>query len=245
MMEKNLNRLIVSLDVPDIKEAEKLVSLLSCVVDIFKVGIQPFTAYGPQIIRMIQEKGKKVFLDLKYHDIPSIVAKAVKQALKLEVWALTIHTSGGFSMLKDAQRSLKKEAFNLHLNKPLILGVTVLTSLRERDLNQIGINRKVEKQVKRLAIMSHDAELDGVISSPREIRLIRKYCGENFVIITPGIRPEGTQTNDQKRNFTPLQAIKEGADYIIVGRPIIEADNPLQIASQISEEIKTTKESKN
>ncbi len=233
-----MNKLIVSLDVSDIKEAEKLVNTLSGVVDVFKVGIFPFMACGPQIIKMLQNKGKKVFLDLKYHDIPSIVARAVKYAVRMEIWALTIHASGGFSMLRETQKALKVEASAKNIKKPLLWGVTVLTSLKEKDLGQIGINRKVEKQVKRLAVMSRDAGLDGVISSSREIGLIRKYCGKKFLIITPGIRPEGSQINDQKRTLTPREAIKAGSDYLVVGRPIIQAENPLAVATQISKEIK-------
>ena len=236
-----MNKLIVSLDVSNIGEAEKIVNTLSDVADIFKVGIYPFMACGPQIIKMLQKKGKKVFLDLKYHDIPSIVSRAVKYAVKMEIWALTIHASGGFSMLRETQKALKVEATASNLKKPLLFGVTVLTSLKEKDLGQIGINRKVEKQVKRLALMSRDAGLDGVISSSRGIGLIRKYCGKKFLIVTPGIRPKGAQVNDQKRTLTPFQAIKEGADYLVIGRPIIQAENPLAVVSQILKEIEVAK----
>ncbi len=235
------SKLILALDVNDIKIAESLINSLITYVHIYKVGAYLFTAYGTEIIQMIHSKGGKVFLDLKYHDIPSTVANAVAEATKQQVWGLTVHTSGGFSMLKEAATTAHAKAKGLKINKPLVLGVTVLTSLKEADLHEMGINRKVENQVKRLAIMSKNAGLDGVIASPCEIELVRKYCGKDFVVITPGIRPEKFVLNDQKRVATPKEAIEKGADYIIVGRPIIKADDPQEVTKQILAEIQNEK----
>lgn len=231
------SKLIVALDVDNIKTAEILIGSLIKYADIYKVGSYLFTAYGNEIIELVHRKGGSVFLDLKYHDIPSTVANAVAEATKKKVWGMTIHTSGGFSMLKEAVKSVQTTAKELKITKPLILGVTVLTSLKEKDLGEIGINRKVEKQVKRLAIMASDAGLDGVVASAQEIETVRKNCGKDFIIATPGIRPKFAALNDQKRVMTPAEAIQKGADYLVIGRPIIEADDPAEAARQIVSEI--------
>lgn len=224
----NREKLIVALDVGTIEEAESLVDRLRTKVSIFKVGSILFTAYGPEIVKMVQKKGGKVFLDLKYHDIPHTVGKAVEQASALGVFALTLHTLGGFAMLKEAVKPVRK--LNSH---PLLWGVTVLTSLKEGDLFELGMNRKVEKQVKRLAKIAKNAGLDGVVASAREAPVVRRTCGSDFHIVIPGIRPEGYPADEHKRAVTPEQAIKAGADWIVVGRPIIQAKDPLAVVNQI------------
>ena len=230
-------KLIVALDVDNIKTAENLIGSLIKYADIYKIGSYLFTTYGPEIIEMVHRKGGKVFLDLKYHDIPSTVANAVSEATKKKVWGLTIHASGGFTMLKEAAKAAEKTAQELKITKPLVVGVTVLTSLQEKDLKELGLNRKVEKQVKRLAVIATDAGLDGVVASGQEIETVRKKCGKHFIIVTPGIRPKFAGLNDQKRVMTPAEAIEKGADYLVIGRPIIEANDPLEAARQIISEI--------
>lgn len=232
-----MSKLIVALDVNNINIAESLINSLITQVHIYKIGAYLFTAYGPEVIKMIRNKGGKVFLDLKYHDIPSTVANAVTEATKLGVWGMTVHTSGGFSMLKETVKAARETAEKLQIDKPLILGVTVLTSLREKDLDEMGINREVEKQVKRLAVMAQNAGLDGVIASAQEIELVRKNCGKDFIIATPGIRSKDAAVDDQKRVLTPQEAIEKGSDYLIVGRPITKAPDPIEAAKKIVGEI--------
>lgn len=228
-----LSKLIVALDVDDLKKAQGLVDQLKDYVSIFKVGSQLFTAHGPEAIKAIQARGGKVLLDLKYHDIPSTVANAVREAAKHGVWGVTVHASSGFWALKEAMKAAKEVANG----RPKILGITVLTSMKESDLRKIGMNRKVEKQVKRLAKMAKNAGLDGVVASAKEIGLIRKIGGRDFIVVTPGIRPQGAQVNDQRRVLTPKEAIARGADYIVVGRPIVKADDPVSVAKDILREI--------
>lgn len=174
------DKLIVALDIENIEKVKELVNELSPYVGIFKIGSILFTAHGPEAIKLVRDQGKKVFLDLKYHDIPSVVARAIKEATKKGVFMLTIHSSGGFGMLREAALEAKRASEELKMPRPLLLGVTVLTSLKEGDLAEMGMNRKVEKQVKKMAVLARNAGLDGVISSPEEIEVIRKNCGKDF-----------------------------------------------------------------
>ena len=228
-----LSKLIVALDVDDLKSAESLVDQLKDYVSIFKVGSQLFTSRGPEAIKAIQTKGCQVLLDLKYHDIPSTVFKAVREAAKHRVWGITIHASSGFWALKEAMKA-SKELANA---RPKILGITVLTSMKESDLRKIGMNRKVEKQVKRLAKLAKNARLDGVVASAKEIGIIRRTCRKDFLIVTPGVRPQGAELDDQRRVLTPREAVARGADYIVVGRPIVKADDPVRVVKDILREI--------
>ncbi|MCX5708695.1 MAG: orotidine-5'-phosphate decarboxylase [Candidatus Omnitrophica bacterium] len=219
-MQNISNKLIVALDVNSCKEAKRFVDRLFPRVKIFKIGPILFTAYGPQVVELIRKKGAGVFLDLKFHDIPNTVALAVRQAVRLKVKMLTLHTSGGEEMLKRAAEAAKKEAAGLRIKKPILLGITVLTSDRSKT------NTKAE--VIRRAKLAKKSGLDGVVCSVQEAAVVRKVCGKNFVIVTPGIRPKGSDAGDQKRVATAAQAFKAGADYIVVGRPILEAKDPLE-----------------
>jgi orotidine-5'-phosphate decarboxylase len=233
-------KLIVALDVENFEQAKKLIDTLEGSVDIFKIGSQLFTAYGPFITRYLQAKGKKVFLDLKFHDIPNTVASAVKAAVSLSVppnnernftplYMLTVHTSGGQEMLIAAVKAAKEQAKKLKVKAPLIVGVTVLTSQAKED--------KLQALVLERALLAKRTGLNGVVASVEEAPLIKRYCPKNFLVITPGIRPLGTDAQDQKRVATPRGAIECGSNYLVVGRPILQAEDPLKAAKAILKEI--------
>ena len=231
-------RLVLALDVDNFKKAEELVGKLSDYVGVFKIGNQLFSAEGPKIINMINDRGSKVFLDLKFHDIPNTVARAAEVAAKLGVYIFNVHTSGGYEMMRAAAEASEKISLALGVRKPLILGVTLLTSINQEILEkEIGIKKRIEKQVVHLAKLAKTAGLDGVVASSWEIKEIRKACGENFVILTPGIRPAGKSFDDQKRVMTPREAIKLGADFLVIGRPIRNAFNPVEAAKEILREM--------
>ena len=231
-------RLILALDVDDFKKAEELVGKLSDYVGVFKIGSQLFTAEGAKVVNMVNKRGGKVFLDLKFHDIPNTVARAAEVATKLGVYIFNVHTSGGYEMMRAAAEASEKISLALGIRKPLILGVTLLTSIN-RDIleKEIGIKKKLEEQVVHLAKLAKAAGLDGVVASSWEIKEIRKVCGEDFVILTPGIRPTGKSFDDQKRIMTPGEAIKLGADFLVIGRPIRNASNPAEAAKEILREM--------
>jgi len=231
-------RLVLALDVDDFNKAEELVGKLSDYVGIFKIGNQLFTAEGAKVVNMVSEKGSKVFLDLKFHDIPNTVARAVEAATKLGVSIFNVHASGGYEMMKAAAEATKKISVMLGIRKPLILGVTLLTSINQEILEkEIGIKKRLEEQVVHLAKLAKTAGLDGVVASSWEIKEIRKACGEDFVILTPGIRPAGKSSDDQKRIMTPQEAVKLGADFLVIGRPIRNATNPVEAAKKILKEM--------
>jgi len=231
-------RLVLALDVDNFESAEKLVEKLNNYVGVFKVGSQLFTAEGTKVIKMINKKGGKVFLDLKFHDIPNTVARAAEVATKLGVYIFDVHTSGGYEMMKAAAEASKKISLALGVRKPLILGVTLLTSINQEILErEIGVKKKLEEQVVHLAKLAKAAGLDGVVASSWEIKEIRKACGEDFVILTPGIRPVGKSSDDQKRVMTPQKAIKLGADFLVIGRPIRNASNPVEATKEILREM--------
>jgi len=230
-------RLIFALDVEHFTEAQKLVGLLRGHVSLFKVGKQLFTHSGPKVIDMIRRRGERVFLDLKFHDIPNTVAKAAEEAAKLGSTMFTVHSMGGYEMMKRTVESSRNIAKHLNIPKPLILAVTILTSMDETILKEVGIKTPLEQQVVRLATLAKKAGVHGVVASPREITLIRDHCGPNFLIVTPGVRPASATKDDQKRTLTPGEAVRAGADYIVVGRPIKDADDPVKSADEIVEEI--------
>ena len=225
-------RLIVALDVSSSVEAQKIVAALGDSVQTYKVGMQLYTAEGPQIVRDLVASGRKVFLDLKYHDIPNTVQAAVGEAAQLGVSMLTVHASGGIKMLAAATGAAR--AANSAL---LILAVTVLTSMNEQDLDEIGIQAPVENQVLRLASMAITAGCAGVVSSAREVRMLRDKFGDQFLAVTPGVRPAGSNHEDQARVVTPAEAISAGASHIVVGRPITGARDPARAAQEILEQI--------
>lgn len=228
------DRLIVALLTDSMKDAEKMVRLLKGEVSTFEVGAPTFTALGPDVIKMIHNNGCKVYLDLKYHDIPSTVAKAVETATKMGVAMLDVHAAGGYDMLSRTVEAAQHAAGS-RANMPILLAVTVLTSLE--SLGDIGIQFEVREQVVRLATMSKQCGFHGVVTSPLEIASIRKTCGEKFLIVTPGVRPIGSAAQDQRRISSPVMAIAAGADYLVVGRPIVEARDPRAVVRQILKEI--------
>ena len=228
------NKLIVALDVDNLKKAEELVDKLYPAVKIFKIGSQLFSAAGPEAARMIKGKGGEIFLDLKYHDIPNTVAKAVRVAAQLRPLMVNIHASGGADMIKAASGSIKSLPRD---QRPLLLAVTVLTSIDKNTLRRLGISRPAIKQVVFLAKMAKDSGADGVVCSPKEIQAVRAVCGRNFTIVTPGVRPVGVSSFDQKRIATPAWAIRKGADFIVVGRPITKAADPRKAAEEIIKQI--------
>ena len=234
-------RLIVALDVDTKERALGLVERLKAEVKIFKIGSELFTSCGPSIVEEAVNAGAKIFLDLKFHDIPNTVRKAAIAATRLGVFIFNLHALGGSDMMKRAAEAAADEAGRLKIAKPKIIAVTALTSMDENSLKKIGINDNMEKQVLKLAKLAKDASLDGVVASPSEVKLIRRELGDEFIIVTPGVRPEWAAANDQKRVMTPKEAILNGATYIVVGRPIIEAPDPVTAARKIVEEINEQK----
>ncbi|MDD4908528.1 MAG: orotidine-5'-phosphate decarboxylase [Candidatus Omnitrophica bacterium] len=226
---KHSTKLITALDVDSFEKSRKLVDLLFPEVKIFKVGLQLYLACGDKIIRYINKKGGKVFLDLKFHDIPNTVGRASAEIVKLGVLMFNVHAQGGKDMMRQARIDADKEAKRLRKKRPVILGVTVLTSQQDTSTTV---------RVMELAREAREAGLDGVVCSANEAVVIRRGFGREFIIVTPGIRPAGAQVNDQKRISTPAQAKSCGVDYIVVGRPIIEADKPLKAAQGILADVR-------
>jgi orotidine-5'-phosphate decarboxylase len=234
-------RLIVSLDMTDITHIKSLVEKLAARVGYYKIGAIPFTFFGPEIVRYLKQKGKKVMLDLKYHDIPNTVARACEGAMRMGIDLLTVHTSGGFSMLEEAVKAMLTSSDRSDVERPKLLGITVLTSIDEAYFSDLfgNVQRTLAEQVTFLAQLARSAGLDGVVASPREIVSIRQCCGDDFLIVTPGIRPADKDVvgDDQARTLTPNQAIQAGADYIVVGRPIVKADDPVAVVEAMIKEM--------
>lgn len=225
-------RLIVALDFPDASPARQLISKLSDSVQTYKVGKQLFTAEGPQFVRDLVGSGRSVFLDLKFHDIPNTVASAVRSAASLGVSMLTVHASGGSKMLKSAV-----EAAASAEKPPLVLAVTVLTSMADEDLQEVGVSGRVLDQVLRLAALARDAGCGGIVASAHEAAEIRRELGAGFAIVTPGVRPAGTDAGDQARVVTPAAAMKAGATHLVIGRPVSAAADPAAAAAEILRDI--------
>jgi len=232
------DRLVIALDVETRAKALELVDQLKDLVGMFKIGSQLFTAEGPELVREIVRRETKVFLDLKFHDIPSTVAKAGVEATRLGVALFNVHASGGAEMMRAVAEAVHKIAEREGLMRPVILAVTVLTSLMSQDLKQVFVTERIDQVVTGLAMLAAESGLDGVVSSPQEAMLIRHQVNRpEFVILTPGIRPAWAQTHDQKRALTPTEALQEGADYIVVGRPVTESDDPAEATRRILSEI--------
>ena len=234
-----MNPLILALDVEP-GEALPLVRELKPYLEIFKIGSRLFTSAGPQIVEKVHQEGRKVFLDLKFHDIPMTVAESCRNAVRMGVWGFTIHASGGFAMMKEAQETVRKESAVLKVPKPLIFGVTVLTSMSDPDLREIGVADNPLSQVRRLALLAEKAGLDGVVASGNEIQTVRENCAKNFLVAVPGIRPKSAAVGDQKRVMTPEKARALGADYVIVGRPILESKDKVAQTKEILSEVAST-----
>ncbi len=229
------SKVIFALDIDNFDAAKHWVSLLSGHVGMFKVGKQLFTAYGPDVVRMIKDSGGDIFLDLKYHDIPNTVASASMEAARLGVKLFNVHSLGGYEMMSRTVERLHKE-FN-GKGRPGILAVTILTSSTADTLREVGIELPVAEMVVRLAKLAQKAGIDGVVASPMEVPLIREACGSDFLVVTPGVRPVFASADDQKRVMTPAEAVKAGSDYLVIGRPISAAPDPLAAVDAIVTEM--------
>ena len=227
------SKIIVALDYEKEAEALALVDQIDPSLCRLKVGKEMFTTLGINFVKQLHQRNFDVFLDLKYHDIPNTVARAVRSAADLGVWMVDLHASGGLRMMEEAKRILEPYG----KDAPLLIAVTVLTSMEDLDLLQIGINASPMEQVLRLAHLTQRAGLDGVVCSPQEVEILRNACGEEFKLVTPGIRPIGADFGDQRRVMTPTAAIRAGSDYLVIGRPIAKADNPAEVLRSINASI--------
>lgn len=237
MKNEARKRLIFALDVDAFAEAEKWVRLLHGQVGVFKVGKQLFTRCGPDVVRMVRAEGGDVFLDLKYHDIPNTVAMAGVEACRLGVRMFNVHALGGREMMAKTVAEVDARYPRGSKERPLLLAVTILTSSSEETLREVGIERPVREMVPRLARLAQQAGMDGVVASPQEVDLIRAACGADFAIVTPGVRPASSALDDQKRVMTPGEAVAAGADYLVIGRPISAAADPVAAADRILDEM--------
>jgi orotidine-5'-phosphate decarboxylase len=237
------SKLIVALDVETAREALDLVSALKDVAGMFKVGSQLFTATGPELVREIVSAGASIFLDLKFHDIPNTVAAAGVEAARLGVSIFDVHTCGGSEMMRRTADAVRETAEREGILRPLIIGITVLTSFDDSTLAEAGFSSRTDEQVSRMARLAEAAGLDGVVASPHEVKLVRETVErKNFVVVAPGVRPLGVASDDQRRVMTPAEAVRAGADYLVVGRAILRAPNPALAALQIIEEMRQVKE---
>ena len=228
------SKIIVALDYEKESDALALVDQIDPSLCRLKVGKEMFTTLGMNFVKQLHQRHFDVFLDLKYHDIPNTVARAVRSAADLGVWMVDLHASGGLRMMEEAKRILEPYG----KDAPLLIAVTVLTSMEDLDLLQIGINASPMEQVLRLAHLTQRAGLDGVVCSPQEVEILRNACGEEFKLVTPGIRSIGADFGDQRRVMTPTAAVRAGSDYLVIGRPITKADNPVEILRSINASIR-------
>lgn len=231
------DRLIVALDVATMEQLKNLVTTLGDSVSYYKVGMELFYAAGAETVTYLQEQGKSVFLDLKLHDIPNTVAQGLCSLLYQGVDIMNVHASGGYTMMKTAADTVRAEAKKMGIEVPKIIAVTILTSINEADWEGLGQTASIKDQVIRLAKLTKEAGLDGVVASPQEAKFIREACGEDFLIITPGVRPAGASIDDQSRIATPARALADGATHLVVGRPIRAAQNPVEAAENILKEM--------
>jgi orotidine-5'-phosphate decarboxylase len=243
-LETNLTpykqKLMLALDVDSREKAEEWVHKLKVHVGFFKVGLQLFTKEGPELVRSMRARGGRIFLDVKYHDIPNTVGKACESAAALGVDFVNVHALGGKAMMKAAAKALGETSARMRLPKPALLAVTVLTSHDARSLKrEVGLKGKPEAEVKRLALLAKASGCDGVVCSPREIALVRRACGPGFLIVTPGVRPAGAAMHDQKRTLTAGQALAAGADYLVVGRPVTEAADPIEAVLALARDMRS------
>lgn len=231
-------RLILALDVSERDYALEIVDKFSNYIDIFKVGLELFTACGPRIIEDIHKKGKRIFLDLKFHDIPTTVAKAALVATRLGIHMFNMHASGGLDMMKRCRDTIVEACLKENLERPKMLGVTVLTSLSADVIrDEMGIQYGLKPYVRHLASLALRAGLDGVVASAREVAIVREHCGKGFLIVTPGIRPSWTPPDDQQRTMTPKEATREGADYLVMGRAILQQPDPAKAIELVALEM--------
>jgi orotidine-5'-phosphate decarboxylase len=233
------DKIIVALDVDTEMDALELVRKLKDDVGAFKVGLELFNSTGPGIFQTLRQAGAgRIFYDCKFHDIPNTVAGASRAAAKMGVWMFNVHTTGGSAMMKAAVDAARSTAAQAGLEPPLLIGVTILTSIDETILREeLRVSSDVKSQVVNLALLAKSSGMNGVVASPHEIGAIREACGKDFLIITPGVRPAGADIGDQKRVMTPGMAVSSGADYVVIGRPITKAEDPVAAAKAIAEEI--------
>jgi len=236
-MNSAKQRLIFALDVDNLEDARNWVAKLQGQVGVFKVGKQLFTRCGPEVVRLVQDGGCDVFLDLKYHDIPNTVAMAGLEAQRLGVRMFNVHALGGFEMMATLVAEIDRVCPRGNPDRPILLAVTILTSSTEETLRRVGIDRPIQVMVPKLARLAKDAGMDGVVASPKEVGLIRDACGDDFLIVTPGVRPTFASQDDQKRVTTPGDALRSGADYLVIGRPISAAADPALAADMILQEM--------
>jgi len=225
-------KIIVALDYPSESEALMLVDKLDSNLCRLKIGKEMFTHLGPAFVEKLQNKGFEVFLDLKYHDIPNTVAKACEAAADLGVWMLNVHASGGRRMMEAAANAIAN-----HKNRPLLIAVTVLTSMSQEDLKELGVTNTPAEQALKLAKLTQSSGLQGIVCSAQESPLMRQHLADDFLLVTPGIRPLGSAKDDQRRIMTPSEALKAGSNYLVIGRPITQSDNPLDTLRTINSEI--------
>ena len=236
-MNSAKQRLIFALDVDNLEDARNWVAKLQGQVGVFKIGKQLFTRCGPEVVRLVQDGGCDVFLDLKYHDIPNTVAMAGLEAQRLGVRMFNVHALGGFEMMAKLVAEIDRVCPRGNPDRPILLAVTILTSSTEETLRRVGIDRPIQVMVPKLARLAKDAGMDGVVASPKEVGLIRDACGDGFLIVTPGVRPTFASQDDQKRVTTPGDALRSGADYLVIGRPISAAADPALAADMILQEM--------
>jgi len=236
-MNSAKQRLIFALDVDNLEDARNWVAKLQGQVGVFKIGKQLFTRCGPEVVRLVQDGGCDVFLDLKYHDIPNTVAMAGLEAQRLGVRMFNVHALGGFEMMAKLVAEIDRVCPRGNPDRPILLAVTILTSSTEETLRRVGIDRPIQVMVPKLARLAKDAGMDGVVASPKEVGLIRDACGDGFLIVTPGVRPAFASQDDQKRVTTPADALRSGADYLVIGRPISAAADPALAADMILQEM--------
>jgi len=234
------DKIIVALDVETADEARKIIDEISGEVGAFKIGLQLFTAAGASFVREVVNKNIKLFLDVKFHDIPNTVAKASVEVARLGVWMFNVHALGGGEMMRRTVENVREVCAKENLEQPKIIGVTVLTSANRETLREVGIEREIDSQVLNLAQLTAKCGLDGVVASPLEVEAIsRNIEKKDFLIVTPGIRPSFATNDDQKRVMTPKEAVSQGADYLVIGRPITAQDDKLSAVRKILEEIET------
>lgn len=231
-MNQTESKVIVALDFSSAMETHEFINRITPGSCRLKVGKELFTREGPQLVRQLVEKGHDVFLDLKFHDIPNTVAKACAAAADLGVWMLNVHAAGGRNMLMAACEAVDKSQ-----SSPLLIAVTVLTSLDQQDLNEVGLMCTPLEQVMRLATLTAECKLDGVVCSPNEVTQLRQQMGSEFCLVTPGIRPAGSDTGDQKRIMTPADAMRNGSSYLVIGRPITQASDPQAVLDSINQDL--------
>jgi len=226
-------KVLVALDYADLQQCMSFVDGLEPSSCRLKVGKEMFTLFGPDLVKALHRKGFEVFLDLKFHDIPNTVAKAVAAAAELGVWMVNVHASGGRRMMEAAKAALQPYGDK----RPKLIAVTVLTSMEQADLQDLGIELSPQQQVERLASLTQQCGLDGVVCSAHEATALKSLLGEDFLLVTPGIRPSGSEQGDQRRIMTPVEAIAAGSDYLVIGRPITQAASPKQVLQQINQEL--------